>query len=134
MNVKFKIFIIVIIILIYLYKKKPSKIENFKEDNIFISLNFIKYIKPIIGLKKKPKKILILGGGDLFGVSMLLKYKFIDSIFVIDKLKTNDLTDKITNDKRLTVINDDPLQYLDETDIFFDVIIDDLKIDISKNF
>lgn len=133
MELKFKIFIIVIIILICIYYKKSYKIENFKDDNIFISLNYIKYIKPIIGLKKKPQKILILGGGDLFGVSMLLKYNFIQSIIVIDKLKSNDFTDKITNDKRLTVIDEDPLQYLDETEIFYDIIFDDLKIDISKN-
>jgi len=82
---------------------------------------------------ENPKKVLILGGGDLYAAEILLKYPSIEHIILCDyDPNVINLTqrhyphaDKVINDSRITIIYKDARQYIFECDEKFDLIIDD---------
>lgn len=93
--------------------------------------------------KFRPKKILILGGGDLIAASCCLKYDFVESVTVVEidgkvveMVKKNKLMKKITKsayeDKRLNIVVGDALSYIEKCEDNFDMIIEDIEIDFTK--
>jgi len=94
-------------------------------------------IHPIMHLAKEHKNILVLGGGDGCAVRELLKYKDIENITLVDldpemtKLaQTNEILLNINDssllNKKVTIINKDGFNFIENTDKYFDVIIIDL--------
>lgn len=104
-------------------------------------------IHPVMHLLNKPRKILILGGGDGCAARELLKYDTISSITLVD------LDEKLTNlfsnkedlikinkesllNPKITVINKDGFTFIENTDDFYDLIVIDLpdprNIELSR--
>lgn len=104
-------------------------------------------VHPIMQLLNKPKKILILGGGDGCAARELFKYKTTEKITLVDlDKKLTDLFIKepilysinknsLTNNK-LNIINKDGFTFLEETSDFYDLILIDLpdprNIELSR--
>lgn len=104
-------------------------------------------VHPIMHLLSKPRKILILGGGDGCAARELLKYNDISSITLVDLDKK--LTDLFSNEEQLIkinmssllnqkvhVINQDGFSFIEKTNDFYDLIIVDLpdprNIELSR--
>ena len=94
-------------------------------------------VHPIMQLLNRPKKILILGGGDGCAARELLKYKTTEKITLVDlDKKLTDLfvdepilasiNNKALTNNKLTIINKDGFNFLEETNDFYDLIIVDL--------
>ena len=128
MDFKFKIYLMLILIFYIIYIKF-IRIEKFNKNNDNLSLFKINYLKYVIPIKKlRAKNILILGDKKLFGTFMLLKFDFIESIIVVNDILKNNI-----NDSRVKLIIANPLEFIEKINTNFDVIINDLKIDISEN-
>lgn len=139
-------------------KKSPlQKIEFLKrdEDNTFVLLlndeiqvhsNEYKIshnLQCSVPIERyKPKKILILGGGDLIAASFCLKYDFVESVTLVEIdsevvkfAKENETLKKITQnvskDKRLSIEIGDAIEYIEKTNEKFDFIIEDVEIDFT---
>lgn len=82
---------------------------------------------------RKPKNVLILGGGDLFAAEEVLKYRTIDTVILCDHDKNvievtrkhYEHANKVLNDKRFHLIIGDAREYIDTCETKFDLIIDD---------
>lgn len=94
-------------------------------------------VHPVMQLLQKPRKILILGGGDGCAARELLKYESIQSITLVDldKKLTDLFKDNTTFSKinqqslhntKVQIINDDGFSFMNETSHFYDLIIIDL--------
>ena len=144
--------------LVYEHTSPWQKIEFFErhEDNTFalvlndqIQVHSREYktshhIQCAIPIEKyKPKRILILGGGDLIAASICLKYDFVEEVTlveidsdVVEFAKTNTTFRKITNnassDKRLTILIGDAIEFIKNTRNHYDFIIEDVEIDFTK--
>tara|TARA_B100001175_G_scaffold317863_1_gene337070 strand:- start:22499 stop:23371 length:873 start_codon:yes stop_codon:yes gene_type:complete len=139
-------------------KKSPlQKIEFLKrdEDNTFVLLlndeiqvhsNEYKIshnLQCSVPIEKyKPKKILILGGGDLIAASFCLKHDFVESVTLVEIdsevvkfAKENEtfkkITQNVSKDKRLSIEIGDAIEYIEKTNEKFDFIIEDVEIDFT---
>tara|TARA_Y100000389_G_scaffold84558_1_gene81211 strand:+ start:2515 stop:3309 length:795 start_codon:yes stop_codon:yes gene_type:complete len=102
------------------------------------------YIQCSIPVKKyKPKSILILGGGDLLAASFCLKYDFVEKVKVVeidekvvDMVKKNllfkEITNKVYEDPRLVIEIQDALSFIRDDKETYDMIIEDIEIDFTK--
>lgn len=90
----------------------------------------------------KPKKILILGGGDLIGAGMILKHDFVESVTLVDidagvikMCNENNVMRNVSNyvldDNRLKVIIGDAVKYIMDTEETFDFINEDMYLEIT---
>jgi len=128
MNLKFKIYFMIIFV-IFIYYSKSIRIEKFTKNNSNLNLLKINYLKYVIPINKlKAKKILILGDKNLFGTFMLLKFEFINNIIVV-----NDILKNTINNPKVLLINSNPYEFLEKNNEYFDVIINDLNNNISKD-
>ncbi len=86
---------------------------------------------------KHPKNILILGGGDGIAAKELLKYDEVEKITlvdldpaVIDLANTNrlvlELNEGSLKNEKVEVVNTDAFQFLENSNVIYDVIIVDL--------
>lgn len=88
-----------------------------------------------------PKKVLILGGGDLFAAYEVLKYNSVEELVLCDfDINVIDLTSKyyehaeyVINDKRFNLIIQDAKEYIENCNTEFDLIIDDC-FNLVKDF
>jgi spermidine synthase len=107
----------------------------------FSSIDEYRYHEVLVhvpmSLAKKRESVLILGGGDGLAATQVLKYADVDKVTIVDLDKEvtdvftkNPILRKLNNDslhdKRLTVINNDAMIFLNETKETYDVIIADL--------
>ena len=94
--------------------------------------------------KYRPKKVLILGGGDGFPAEHILRYPFIESVTMveidkkmIDMLKKSDLMKRITNNvvnnPKLRIIIGDAKKYVLTCKEKYDMIIEDIEHDYTNN-
>lgn len=95
-------------------------------------------VHPILKLHPKPKRILILGGGDGCAVREILKYKSIEKIDLVDldPIMTNlgknhpiliDVNQGSLSSEKVTIHNKDAYIFLEQnTTDFYDIIISDL--------
>jgi len=94
-------------------------------------------VHPIMKLAKEHKNVLILGGGDGCAVREILKHKGVEHITLVDLdpemtrlAKENKILLGINKgsffDKRVKIINQDGLNFLEDCKDFYDVIIVDL--------
>ena len=142
--------------IIYQDKSKFQKIKLYQQDdNIWLTLNdqiqfhskeykISHTLQCDFPVKKyKPKKILILGGGDGIAASFILKYPFVESVTLveidknmIDMITKSDVMRKITNnvidDKRFNVIVGDAIKFVFECQEKYDLIIDDIEYDFTN--
>ncbi|WP_442266450.1 polyamine aminopropyltransferase [Tenacibaculum sp. ZS6-P6] len=94
-------------------------------------------VHPVMHILDKPKKVLILGGGDGCAARELLKYPSLEQITLVDLDKK--LTDLFINESELVAINEksltnekvrivnqDGFKYVTDTKEFFDLILIDL--------
>ncbi len=91
----------------------------------------------MVSVDEKPKRVLVLGGGDGLAVREILKYPSVESVTLVDldpemtALSTKfaplaELTNHSLKDPRVSVINSDAFVWLDNTEIEpFDVAIVD---------
>lgn len=104
-------------------------------------------VHPAMMLSSNPQNALVLGGGDGCAVREILKYPSVKTITIVDldpkmtdlainhpvlsKLNKNSLLDK-----KVTVINQDGFNFLEQTKQFYDVIIADFpdpkSVDLSR--
>ncbi|MBI4853688.1 MAG: polyamine aminopropyltransferase [Acidobacteria bacterium] len=93
-------------------------------------------VHPAMVLFGKPKKVLVLGGGDGLGLREILKSKDVESVTLVDldpamtQLAANfpmlvELNDKSISDPRVKVINQDAMIWLEDITEKFDVVIID---------
>lgn len=143
--------------LIYHKKSKYQNIDlyNDSENNFSLYLNDeiqAKYNEYYIShyfqcyltvLKYKPSNILVLGGGDLFCASVLLKFPFVKNVTLveIDKeminmVKNNkvmmELTNNVVNNPKLNIIIGDAFKYALNNNNKYDMIIEDIEYDFTK--
>lgn len=94
-------------------------------------------VHPAMSLTKTPHNILILGGGDGCAVREILKYSDVQKITLVDidpamtnLGRNNEIIKKINNnafsDDKVSVINTDGYNYIEDTKEMYDVIIVDL--------
>jgi spermidine synthase len=94
-------------------------------------------VHPALGARPNTQSVLILGGGDGMVAREVLKHKGVQTVELVDLdqvitdlFRNNellvDLNARALRDKRVRIVNQDALQYLEETDKRFDVIIMDL--------
>ena len=91
-------------------------------------------------LKFKPKKVLILGGGDGLAASHVLKHDFVEEVTMVEidekmikMLKESKLMRKITNNvidnPKLNIIIQNGFDYVCKTKNKYDIIIEDIEDD-----
>ena len=91
-------------------------------------------------LKFKPKKVLILGGGDGLAASHVLKHDFVEEVTMVEidekmikMLKDSKLMRKITNNvidnPKLNIIIQNGFDYVYKTKNKYDIIIEDIEDD-----
>ncbi|MFD2566042.1 polyamine aminopropyltransferase [Pseudotenacibaculum haliotis] len=94
-------------------------------------------VHPVMQLLNNPRRILILGGGDGCAARELLKYESLSEITLVDldKKLTDLFTEnsefaKINNqslsNEKVTIVNQDGFNFLENTQEFYDLIIVDL--------
>ncbi|WP_412758765.1 polyamine aminopropyltransferase [Oceanobacillus caeni] len=94
-------------------------------------------VHPPMSYVKHPKNILILGGGDGIAAKELLKYDEVEKITlvdldpaVIDLANTNrlvlELNEGSLKNEKVEVVNTDAFQFLENSNVIYDVIIVDL--------
>lgn len=141
-----------------LYKKNSQfqKIRLYRKNNdIWLELNgqiqfhskeykISHKIQCELPVKKyKPKKVLILGGGDGLAASCILKYPFVESVTIveIDEEMINMihnldimrlLTDNVVDNKKLNIIIGDAIKYVFDSKEKYDLIIEDIELEHTK--
>ena len=94
-------------------------------------------VHPVMGILKAPRDILVLGGGDGGAVREILKYPSVEKITLVDldpamtELGKNyplmvEMNGNSMNHEKLTIINTDGYNYLEDTKEYFDAIIIEL--------
>ncbi len=90
---------------------------------------------PALALHENPKNVLIMGGGEGATAREILKHKSIEKVVMVDideefvqvcKKYAPTWSDGCFEDERLEVLYMDIKEYLDKTDVGFDVVIGDL--------
>ncbi|MBL4710584.1 MAG: fused MFS/spermidine synthase, partial [Flavobacteriales bacterium] len=104
-------------------------------------------VHPVMQLTKDPRSVLILGAGDGCAIREVLKYKNVEKITLVDidpemtKIgKSNEIFIKMNDssyyDPKVTVINQDAFQFLENSSEFYDVMIldfpDPKSIDLNR--
>jgi len=141
---------------IYKKKSKYQLIELYqKNDKFALFLNkeiqcmsneyyISHYLQCYLTVSKyKPKKVLILGGGDLLCAYMVLKFPFVEKVTMveIDKeminmVKNNKIMMNITNNviynPKLEIRYQDAFKYVMKTNEKYDMIIEDIEYDFTK--
>ncbi|MFH1823734.1 MAG: polyamine aminopropyltransferase [Candidatus Firestonebacteria bacterium] len=89
-------------------------------------------IHPALITHPKPRKVLVIGGGDGFALREILKHNMVKEVVVIDiDLEVVELMSKLNGkyfqDKRVKMIYGDGRKYLKDTGEIYDVIILDLS-------
>ena len=125
------------------FVKEKDKFALFINDEIqfhsneYFTSHYVQFVMPI--LKYKPKKILILGGGDLLGASLIFNHCDVDEVRVIEidgamiDLVKNvpiimDITKNVIYNSKLKIIVKDAISYVKNVDENFDMIINDIEI------
>lgn len=93
-------------------------------------------IQPVLNKKKKLKNVLILGGGDGGILNFILKYnpervtlvELDEKVIEVSKKFLKKICGKAFNDKRVNVLIQDALQFLQSTRDKYDVVIYDLTM------
>ena len=94
-------------------------------------------VHPVMAILRQPKSVLVLGGGDGGAVREILKYPSVEKITLVDldPAMTNlgkeypllvAMNDNSMNHEKLSIINTDGYNYLEDTQDYFDAIIIDL--------
>lgn len=94
-------------------------------------------VHPAMQLARYPGKVLVLGGGDGCAVREILKYKSVEQVVVVDidpamtRLGTTHpvltrLNQGALQNEKVTILNQDAFQYVEDTQNYFDVILVDL--------
>lgn len=94
-------------------------------------------VHPVMRLSKNPANILVMGGGDGGAVREILKYEQVKTITLVDldpvmtKLGQAyelllDMNQNSLNHEKVTIINADGYNYLEDNKAYFDIIIIDL--------
>ena len=94
-------------------------------------------IQPAMHLAERPRRVLILGGGDGLAAREVLKHADVDRIDLVDidpvvtgLFRDHPLLSQVNGgsmrDSRVRIYNVDALRYLNESDQFYDVIAMDL--------
>ena len=94
-------------------------------------------VHPVMRLSKNPTDILVMGGGDGGAVREILKYPSVKNITLVDLDpamtalgQQNDLLVEMNqnsmNHEKLTIINEDGYNFLEDHNSYYDVIIIDL--------
>lgn len=104
-------------------------------------------VHPAMQLSKNVRNVLVLGGGDGCAIREILKYPSIQKIILVDldpKMTIigknhpvfSELNEHSFDDKRVTVLNTDGFNYLQQSTTFYDLILVDLpdpkSIDLCK--
>jgi len=104
-------------------------------------------VHPVMKLTTHPKHVLILGAGDGCAIREVLKYENVEKITLVDidpemtKIgRSNEIFVKMNDsayyDPKVTVINQDAFQFLENNEEFYDVMIldfpDPKSIDINR--
>ena len=104
-------------------------------------------VHPVMALLKKPKNVLVLGGGDGCAVREILKYKSVESITLVDLdpsvthlAKTHDLLSTLNEhalyNPIVNIVNLDGFHFMVNDSNFYDAIIVDLpdpkSIELSR--
>ncbi|NQX81659.1 MAG: polyamine aminopropyltransferase [Flavobacteriaceae bacterium] len=116
----------------WLYINGNQQLSSFDEELYHEPL-----VHPIMSLYKHPQDILVLGGGDGCAVRELLKYPSVKNITLVDldPEMTNlgkdnpimvDMNNNSMHSEKLTILNTDGYNFIENTDKYFDVIIIDL--------
>ena len=111
-----------------------------KKNEYYISHYFQCYLTL---LKYKPSNILVLGGGDLFCASFILRFPFVKNVTLveIDKeminmIKNNKIMMKLTNNvvknPKLKIIYKDAFKYMLNNNYKYDMIIEDIEYNFTK--
>ena len=122
--------------------KWRSDIRLYLDGNIqFSSTDEFRYheslVHPVMGLVARPKRVLVLGGGDGLAVREILRYSHVEQVDLVDLdpeitrlFRDNALLSKLNEgalkDERVRVWNEDALKFLENTATVWDVIIVDL--------
>ena len=94
-------------------------------------------VHPVMRLSKNPANVLVMGGGDGGAVREILKYEQVKTITLVDldpvmtKLGQEyklllDMNQNSLNHEKVTIINADGYNYLEDNKAYFDIIIIDL--------
>lgn len=97
-------------------------------------------VHPGMLFHKKPENVLILGGGEGATLREVLKHKTLKNVVMVDidgevvnfcKKYLASFHKKAFNDKRVKLVIDDAMKYINETKEKFDLIISDLSCPIK---
>ncbi|MEQ8819210.1 MAG: polyamine aminopropyltransferase [Sumerlaeia bacterium] len=94
-------------------------------------------VHPAMSLAARHERVLILGGGDGMAAREALKYPDLREVVLVDidpemtrLFRDNDMLASLSGnalrDPRVRVVNEDAQRFLEETDLFFDVVLSDL--------
>jgi spermidine synthase len=94
-------------------------------------------VHPVMRLSKNPANVLVMGGGDGGAVREILKYEQVKTITLVDldpvmtKLGQEyelllDMNQNSLNHQKVTIVNADGYNYLEDNKEYFDIIIIDL--------
>jgi spermidine synthase len=94
-------------------------------------------VHPAVYIARRPKNVLVMGGGDGCAVRELLKYNFIEKIIVCDlDPKMTDLArfnpiirklnENSMNNPKVKIVNVDGFQFISESNQIYDLIVIDL--------
>jgi spermidine synthase len=94
-------------------------------------------VHPVMRLSKNPKDVLVMGGGDGGAVREILKYESVENITLVDldpamtALGQNhdllvEMNQNSMNHEKLTIVNADGYNYLEDNNNYYDAIIIDL--------
>jgi spermidine synthase len=104
-------------------------------------------VHPVMSLTKDPRSVLILGAGDGCAIREVLKHEGVQKVTLVDidpemtKIgKTNEIFVKMNDssyyDPKVTVVNQDAFQFLENSNEFYDVMIldfpDPKSIDLNR--
>ena len=119
-----------------------NDIRLYLDGNIqFSSIDEFRYhealVHPAMSLAKRPKRVLVLGGGDGLAIHEIFKHPSVEKVDLVDldpaitKIFRESemlisLNENSLNDERVTVWNKDALEFLEGSDAVWDTIIVDL--------
>ncbi len=94
-------------------------------------------VHPVLGLLKKPVDVLVMGGGDGGAVREILKYPTVKNITVVDLDPAMtalgqkhellvEMNQNALNHEKVTIVNTDGYNYLEDNHAYYDAIIVDL--------
>lgn len=93
-------------------------------------------VHPALSALERPKKVLVLGGGDGLAIREILKYPSIESITLVDldsemtsifksNLRLSAINQHALNNQKVKIISNDAFSWLDQNHEFYDFIVVD---------